>query len=115
MIATVDDFLEHYGKKGMRWGVRNARSSTSSGKSKKGPNVKNMSDQELRDVVKRMQLEQQYSSLTKGSSSSRNKRIASAGAAFVGGIALNVARTQATNALSDQVGKALKKVPRKAA
>jgi hypothetical protein len=76
-------FIEHYGVKGMRWGVRRtdaelARSrkkkesdsdSSSKGDGKKnsrgniGKSSANLSDKELKDVVSRMQLEKQYASL----------------------------------------------------
>ena len=46
--------LAHYGVKGMRWGVRNDKPSRAS----------NMSDEELRNAVNRMRLEQQYKQLT---------------------------------------------------
>lgn len=32
-LTEVDDFIEHFGKKGMKWGVRKAPDSGSSGKS----------------------------------------------------------------------------------
>lgn len=37
MKQDVDSFLEHYGKKGMRWGVRTATSTSTAGKSGKIP------------------------------------------------------------------------------
>ena len=65
---TNDDFLEHYGIKGMRWGVR--RKNPSGGSSspaktrttyKKAPSALN--DQELNRRIKRMELEKKYNDL----------------------------------------------------
>lgn len=100
------NFLEHFGTKGMRWGVRKPRNEGArvrafgnKGKGKK-PSAKDLSDQELREVLNRMQMEKQYSQLT---SSSRTR----AGADFAKSIALNVARTQITNAVTNQLSKAM--------
>ena len=76
-----NNYLQHYGVLGMRWGVRRSRSgSSSSGKrSKKSKpavdpsykkahskkKVKYMSDNELREVNKRLNLEKNYSDLTR--------------------------------------------------
>ena len=70
------DELYHYGILGMRWGVRRGRKSVSGIKTRKAKTqpsedslrvqnirkkkVKQMSNQELRDVNQRMQLENQY-------------------------------------------------------
>lgn len=95
-------FIEHAGVKGMKWGVR--RSKRQLGRSVKestSRSAKNMSDDELRTVINRMQMEQQYSSLT-GRSRQR-----SAGAAFATSILVGVARTQITNAANAQVARVL--------
>lgn len=52
-----DDSLSHYGVPGMRWGKR--KGSSISIKPKK-PKLSDMSDEELRRVNKRAQLEQEY-------------------------------------------------------
>lgn len=93
-LRTVgESFLEHYGVKGMRWGVRKApdpersasrwkarkdrerEAQAKSGKGAKGKSkaddedtpkqlkAKKLSDQELRDSIARMQLEKQYNDL----------------------------------------------------
>jgi hypothetical protein len=81
--ALVDDVLEHYGIKGMKWGIRrkdgpdgtvssNPAVETSTptkgnpGGSSKGSSkdpVRDLSDQELRDLVNRLQMEKQLKSL----------------------------------------------------
>ena len=98
--AAVDDFLAHYGVKGMRWGVRRDRSAGGSGSSGSGskkksggstsaakpankaavkaketvakPSIKKpthaqvakaMSDEELKSLLSRMQMEKQYAQL----------------------------------------------------
>ena len=80
-ILTTDGELYHYGVKGMKWGVRKKTAEASSGGFKEGANiaktvsrkagkskkVKNdissMSDQELRERINRMNMEQQYAKL----------------------------------------------------
>ncbi len=58
-----DNFLEHYGKKGMKWGVRKARGS---GKKKSAQQTaKTLTNKELKKRVDRMNMEKQYTSLAK--------------------------------------------------
>lgn len=72
-LAEVDDFLEHYGVKGMKWGVRRDRPSVPSsadaatasrlqGQVKLG-GTQSLSNQELQTLVNRMNLESQYTRL----------------------------------------------------
>ena len=72
---NYDDFLQHYGVLGMKWGHRKARSTSSSNKKPKStkntttskpkpkPTQKRLSDAELRAVVNRMRLEREYADL----------------------------------------------------
>ena len=74
---NYDDFLQHYGVLGMKWGHRKARSNVSSNKKPKStkntttskPTQKRLSDAELRAVVNRMRLEREYADLTYRASS----------------------------------------------
>ena len=80
---NYDDFLQHYGVLGMKWGHRKARSKASSNKKPKStkntttskpkpkpkPTKKRLSDAELRAVVNRMRLEREYADLTYRASS----------------------------------------------
>ena len=110
-----EDTLAHFGVKGMRWGVRKRRNESdrkktfNKGKEEK-KSFRDLSDEELRAVVNRMNLEQQYVRLSTSSSSrsgSRGNRAIAAGAAFVGGLALNIARQQLQNQANAQIGRAL--------
>lgn len=114
MTTTVDEILSHYGVKGMRWGVRR-RSTTKTddssedhqtaqaakAKAKKG-GTKSLSNKELKDLIERMNLEKQYSTVIPPS---RGKRILNAGAKFTGDVLLGVGKQQATKLASDQAGK----------
>lgn len=80
------DSIYHFGIKGMKWGIRRYQnkdgSLTPQGKIRysedykrahSGKNIKEMSDTELRNVNNRLQMERQYSSLTR--KTSRGKKI----------------------------------------
>ena len=74
---NYDDFLQHYGVLGMKWGKRKARSTVSSNKKPKStkntttskpkpkpkPTRRELSDEELRAVINRMRLEREYADL----------------------------------------------------
>ena len=93
-METYRDILEHHGIKGMKWGIRRYRnedgSLTSEGKKRysedynrsydlKKKNVKSLSNEELKFLVERKELEQKY--LDKGNNEAK-KIIANATAKF---------------------------------
>lgn len=118
-MIPIESFLEHYGVKGMRWGQRRKRGPDGRVKSteakraeqiltkakKKGKS--SLTNKELGDLNKRLQLEQQYSKLV--NNDPKAKLAIKAGAAFVTGIGLNVARETIKNQASAKVGEALAK------
>ena len=72
-MSLVDEFLEHHGVKGQKWGVRRARTKTTPSadhtqatahkKTVKKHGTKALSNDELSVLVKRLELETKYSSL----------------------------------------------------
>lgn len=96
MSENIEEFLEHHGIRGMKWGVRRAKNHGSgshhanSGRKPKGPGaytsnpketadarnarlakekvkkggIEALNNKELKDLVNRMNLEQQYSNLS---------------------------------------------------
>jgi hypothetical protein len=87
------EFLEHYGTKGMKWGVRKRRNESKrartfggSGKKAKDP-LESLSDKELQQIVTRMNLEQNYKRLTQPKQSNTLKKVLATGATINGVIA----------------------------
>ena len=100
--------LMHYGVKGMKWGVRRSEaelarargrsSSSDSGKPSSGrKRVSEMSDDELRKSVNRLQLEQQYNKL--------NPEKISVGKRFVNKMLKDVVVPAATEVAKESVKK----------
>lgn len=108
-METIDEFLAHYGIRGMKWGVRrkNAPSVSSPDATKakevaavvKKHGTKAVSNKELQDLVTRMNLEQQYSSLSK---KSQKKNPA---AKFVTDVLVNVGKQQVSRIINDAATK----------
>lgn len=123
--------IKHYGVKGMKWGVRKQRPTSSgarkgktnaqriyekvTGKNKKQAappkavstkrtKVSEMSDEELRKVISRMQMERQYAQLT--------QREVNKGRKFVQEVLYNSARTTATTYATKAMTKAIEKLLR---
>jgi len=120
-MTTSDDILEHYGVKGMKWGVRRSREQIDADSADKAVarelnkkikknrgNTNALSNQELQSVITRMNLEQQYSNLT---TKQNGKSAAQKGAEWAVDFATSTANTQFRNAtnkvLSYQVEQAL--------
>lgn len=97
------EFLEHHGVKGMKWGIRNKRKHGSDKQGSGPPHAGDLSDEELRRHIERMDLEQRY---TKLAHPQKGKNPA---AAFIKEIGKNVARTAITTAATAQVGKIMTK------
>lgn len=117
----VDEHLEHYGIPGMRWGVRRGRNvsarykgrSKAKSKDDSEPKVKpktsaklsSVSDDDLRRMINRMQMEKQFDQLTAPERS--------AGAKFVSDVLTsagkNVATQYATKYMSQAVEKYVEK------
>lgn len=111
--SLFEEVIEHVGVKGMKWGVRRSRSARYAAKAEaretrkksKEPSVKrsikDMSDDELRSVINRIKLEQEFRNLT------YQPTIVDKGKGFAGkiinivgtDIAKTVTKTYATNAI----------------
>jgi len=102
------NFLEHHGVRGMKWGVRRSRRQLARAAGARGrKSAKDLSDDELKKAVNRMNMEQQYTRLSSGKSSTGSRKAVAVGAAFLGGVGANILRTQLTNAGNSQVNRAL--------
>jgi hypothetical protein len=120
----VGDFLEHFGVKGMRWGVRKSQEhgggkkpssrkpakTTSSDAANahealtkiKKSGIKSVSNKELQDVITRMNLEQQYSRVAPQGPASKAARF---GGKFAADVLIGVGKSQAIKIVGDQATK----------
>lgn len=102
-ITLSEDELEHAGVKGMRWGRRKKKSSSESDDADSGPpkpNVKTMSDDDLKAAINRIKLEREFTKLT-APEVNRGRKI-------VGELLLEVGKQQAKSYLNRQVEELLK-------
>jgi hypothetical protein len=112
-MDAVEEHLEHYGIRGMKWGVRRTRAQIDADSADKattralGEKVKknrgstdSLSNQELQAVITRMNLEQQYANLT---SKESNKNTQQRGAKWASEFTSSVANTQLRNAANKVV------------
>jgi len=119
---TGKNFIEHFGVKGMRWGVSRSKAAIAKdgggdkGESNKAKapaakkastagnsrnpkkSVSEMSDKELKDYVNRLNMEQQYSRMQPTPMTKR-------AAKFATDILVGVAKQQLTNQLSNEVSR----------
>lgn len=105
-----EDFIEHYGTRGMKWGIRKKSSSGKGGKGKKGKKVSDMSDEELKKKVGRLSMEKQYKTLTKNK---RDQSIVRKGAKVTGEILGKSAKKSLTSFSTSQMTAALNKAASK--
>lgn len=110
---AVENVLAHYGVKGMKWGVRRRRpTGPTHGDAKRAKAVVGRvrtnrstdvaSNKDLRIAIERMNLERQYDSLRPKSASEKTRQwIASTLLGIGKEQAANVARQQATQAVSE--------------
>lgn len=103
-MDKVQEFLDHHGVKGQKWGVRNKTKLFK--RVKKGssiPHPSTLSDEELAKALKRMNMEQQYKSLNAKATTKK------AGETFIKDIGKTGVKTAATAVVTYHVTQAFKK------
>lgn len=114
--TTVDEFFEHFGVKGMKWGRRKdsapkapaseeSTKTTETRAKAKASGSSSLSNKELQDAVTRLNLERQYASLTT-SDLSVGKRLA----LEITGTGGSIAKQQANQVAQQQSAKLVKKL-----
>lgn len=113
----LNDFIEHTGVKGMHWGVRRSEGGKGGGKSSstshpthedfaratslhttaKSHGTRVLSNKEMKDVIDRMNLEQQYSKLTVAEGG--GSKAVKVGKGWAGGVLKNVSQQAASEIL----------------
>ena len=104
-VQEVDDFFEHFGVKGMRWGVRRNRNNTTTRQSlrpkKEQTDLSKMSDAELRTRINRIQMERQYRELT----SPKGHKVQTEGQKYVKRILIDTAMNAVAEIVKEQYNK----------
>jgi hypothetical protein len=111
----LEDFIAHYGVRGMKWGIRRKRNpKTGRVGGKKGGKgkrkVSDISDEELAKKVKRMNMEKQYRALK---TEQADRKVVRKGAKAVGGILAKSSKRALTDFSSKQILKGLEKAAEK--
>lgn len=101
--GVESDELSHVGVKGMKWGKRKGRSSSSSAPKE---DLSKFSDDELKQKINRLKLEKEYKSLT---STPQGKSAVKSGAKAVGKMLAKVGQKEAEAFLQEQAKKAIVK------
>jgi hypothetical protein len=110
LMDEIDEFLEHYGVKGMRWGVRRRRTGSSPSSRPSGPvsqdaaraarlqtrvsqhGTRSLTNAELQTLVTRLNLETQHGRL--------DPKKVNAGQAFISDVGKNIVKQEAANLVS---------------
>lgn len=112
MAADYDeqaDNISHYGKKGMKWGIRKDAPKAAGGKGGEGKlsrKARKMSDEELRTHVKRLELEKKFINLSM-EKNKRNKTLSEKGKEEMKKILKDAARESIKAETSRQMSKAI--------
>lgn len=116
MTDRVDEFLQHYGKKGMKWGTRRAAPTLGSSKDAKRAKkildkskkhtINSLSNKELNDLNNRLGLEQRYSQLNPSRAAKGRKLVKSL---LATGAAINTAVAFSKSPAGQAIGKILVK------
>lgn len=106
-METIDEVLQHFGVKGQRWGVRRRSSSSDSAdhlrtKHLRKKRVSQLSNEELQDLARRLNLESQILNLNPPKSKIATK--------FVTDVLVSVGKQQATKIAGDIATKQIAKI-----
>lgn len=99
--TTFEEFIAHYGRKGMKWGQQ-IFSKKSSSKESPSKVASRLSDTDLKAAVKRMQLEQQYVQLSE-KKSERESSILKTGISVVSKVIGNAGKTAAAAIVTQNI------------